>query len=94
MLKYNRVKRSREEKKRPGKIIDFTLGTVLVLVGCEKVGVIDTLVSCSKVTSKLSDFYHLIMLSWLVEAQIAHLLSACNFPFSLLVPSLFSVSFS
>lgn len=49
MLKYNRVKRLREEKKRPGKIIDFTLGTVLVLVGCEKDGVIDTLVSCEDV---------------------------------------------
>lgn len=49
MLKYNWVKRLREEKKRPGKIIDFTLGTVLVLVGCEKDGVIDTLVSCEDV---------------------------------------------
>lgn len=35
----------------------------------------------TKVTSKLSDFYHLIMLSWPVEAQIAHLLPSCNFLF-------------
>ncbi len=45
MLKSNRVKSSRGGK-GPGKIIDFTCLTVLVLVGREKAGVIDTSVSC------------------------------------------------
>lgn len=33
-------------EKGAGKIIDFTFWTVLILVGCEKDGVIDTSVSC------------------------------------------------
>ena len=44
MLKSNRVKSS--GGKRASKIIDFTFWTVLVLVGSEKDGVIDTSVSC------------------------------------------------
>ena len=46
MLKSNRVKRDGPGRGGAGKIIDFTFWTVLVPVGSEKDGVIDTSVSC------------------------------------------------
>lgn len=58
MLKCNRVKRSGEEKKKAGKIIDFTLWTVLVLGGRGEDGVIGTLVNCEDVCRMMDRCHH------------------------------------
>lgn len=88
----------------PSKIIDFTFWTVLVQLRSEKDRVIDTLVSCEDACSmmdwchrqsnkKAVWFYHLVMMLWLADGQIAHLPSWIISLLSLFTPSLSYVSF-